>query len=79
MRTTLDLKDNLLAAAKRQAATENTTLTAIVERALAALLVTRIRPQRAFRLRMKTEKGRYIGGVDLADRDALFEVMDGRR
>jgi hypothetical protein len=78
MRTTLDLDDRLLLAAKRRAAQRGTTLTAFVEDALAAALV---RPQAragTYRLEWKTHRGRSLPGVDVADRDRLFDVMDGR-
>jgi hypothetical protein len=79
MRTTLDLDDRLLRAAKRAAADEGRTLTSIVEDALRRRLETR--PQRAkpYRLKVLTKKGRLLPGVDLADRDALYDRMDGRR
>jgi len=78
MRTTLDLNDELLREAKRRANREGTTLKAIVERALRVLL----RPgeaRRGYRLRWRTERGRLRPGVKLEDRDALFDLMEGRR
>jgi hypothetical protein len=78
MRTTLDLDDALLAAARARAAETGTTLTAVVERALAAALAPRPRRGR-FRLQWKSHKGRTLPGVDLTDRDALFDRMEGRR
>jgi hypothetical protein len=78
MRTTLDIDDRLLTRARRQAAREGTTLTALIERALAALLAPKPRKRDRFVLRVKTERGRYIGRVDPANRDALYDVMEGR-
>jgi hypothetical protein len=76
MRTTLDLDDELLKAARCRAAENGTTLTAFVEHALAASL---IRPAAtAYTLRWKTHRGRTLPGVDVADRDRLYEQMDGR-
>lgn len=78
MRTTIDLNDELLRAAKRRAADEGTTLKAVIERALrAALLPTRGKGK--YRLRWRTEKGTLLPGVRLDDRDSLFDLMDGRR
>ena len=78
MRTTIDLNDELMRAVKRQAASEGTTLRAVIERALrSALQPDRTRPK--YRLRWRTEKGRIGPGVRLDDRDALFDLMDGRR
>lgn len=79
MRTTLDLDDELLAAARRRAAERGSTLTAVVEEALSALLASRPRTRERFRLRLKTHRGRLLPGVDIADRDSLFDVMEERR
>ncbi|MFM1904372.1 MAG: hypothetical protein RLZZ440_2272 [Planctomycetota bacterium] len=78
MRTTLDIDDHLLAAARRQAAERGTTLTAIVEHALAAALARRAAAGKPFRLKWKTHRGRMLPGVDVTDRDRLFERMEGR-
>lgn len=77
MRTTLDLNDRLVERAKQHAAREGTTLTAVVERALRGLLAPR-RPRRTYRLQWRPERGRLQPGVRLDDRDALFDLMDGR-
>ncbi len=79
MRTTLDLDDQLLSAAKRQAAQRNTTLTAFVEHALAAALASRPPVGKPFQLQWKTRRGKLVAGVDITDRDRLFDAMDGRR
>ena len=79
MRTTLDLDDHLLSRAKRRAHAEGRTLTAFIEGALAAALAPRPQQGRRFRLHLETDHGRFIGGVDIADRDALYDVMKGRR
>jgi hypothetical protein len=78
MRTTLDLDDLVLRRAKKLAAEEGKTLTAIVEEALRERLVPRARRGRKFKLRLLTRKGRLIPGINLADRDLLYERMDGR-
>ena len=77
MRTTIELNDELLRAAKREAAKEQTTLRAVVERALRAHLA---RPTRSvgYVLRWRTERGRLQPGVTLDDRDVLFDLMEGR-
>lgn len=78
MRTTVDIDDELLIRARAQAARQGTTLTAVIEAALAAALAPA--PQRKkFKLRWKTHKGRLLPGVDVSDRDALFDAMEGRR
>ena len=78
MRTTLDLDDDLLASARRRAAKQGKTLTAFVEEALAAALAPAPERGKPFRLRWKPHRGRLLPGVDLTDRDALYDRMDGR-
>jgi hypothetical protein len=79
MRTTLDLEDGLLRRARRKAAEEGRTLTAVIEDALRALLGRPARPHPRFRLRLPTRRGTRQPDVDVADRDALHERFDGRR
>ncbi len=78
MRTTLEISDELLRRAKRRAADEATTLRQVVEDALRRYLGGRS-PKRRYEFRWRTEKGRILPGVRLDDRDALFDVMEGRR
>ncbi len=78
MRTTLDLDDYVLREAKRRAAKEGKTLTRLVEEALRQRLAPPARGRKRFRLRLLTKKGRLIPGTNLADRDALYERMEGR-
>jgi len=79
MRTTFDLDDALLAAAKRRAAAKGTTLTAFVEHALAAALADRPGAGARYKLVWKTHRGSAPPAVDVADRDRLLDVMGGRR
>jgi len=78
MRTTLDLSDELLRAAKKRAADERIPLREVVENALRRYLTGR-RRQGKYQLRWSTERGRLQPGVDLDDRDSLFDAMDGRK
>ncbi len=78
MRTTIDINDVLFRAAKRQAAKRGTNLRDVVEAALRQHLGT-TKGSPAYTLRWQTESGRVQPGVDLTDRDALFDLMDGRR
>lgn len=78
MRTTLDIDDRLLAAARRRAAERGTTLTAFVEHALAATLAGRPEHDKPYALQWKTHAGRTLPGVDVTDRDRLYERMEGR-
>jgi hypothetical protein len=79
MRTTLDLDDSLLERARQRARELRVTLTLFVENALAAALAGRARRSERFRLRWKPHQGRFIGGFDIADRDALYDAMEKRR
>ncbi len=78
MRTTLDIDDHVLRQAKQLAAREGKTLTRIVEEALRDRLGRPSKSAKPFRVRLLTKKGRLIPGVSLADRDLLYERMEGR-
>ena len=78
MRTTLDLDETLIRKAKRRAADEGTTLTAVIEGALRQYLAPARPSGKPFRLKLLTKKGRRVAGVNLADRDSLYERMEGR-
>jgi len=78
MRTTLDLDDHVLRKAKQVAAREGKTLTRLIEEALRERVVRAPRGTGAFKLHVLTKRGRIIPGVNLADRDALYERMEGR-
>jgi hypothetical protein len=56
----------------------DTTLTAVVEQALRSYLGGSGRRRPAFRLDLLIKKGRPVQGVNLDDRDALHDLMDGR-
>jgi predicted nucleic acid-binding protein len=62
MRTTIDIDDRLLAAARRRAAENGMTLTAFVEHALAACLARRPAAAKPYRLAWKTTRGRTLPG-----------------
>ena len=79
MRTTIDINDRLLRDAKRRAAEEGTTLRRVMEKALRAYLHQRSAKGGDYELRWRTECGRLQPGVRLDDRDALFDLMEGRR
>jgi hypothetical protein len=77
MRTTIEIGDELLRQAKRRAADQGASLRAVIEAALRAYLSPRRGP-RGYRLRWRSEHGRLQPGVRLDDREALFDLMDGR-
>jgi hypothetical protein len=79
MRTTLNLEDGLMKEMKQEAAQRGTTLTAVMEEALREhLRRARQATSRDFRLRLVTAPGGPLPGVDLDDRDALYERMEER-
>jgi Arc/MetJ family transcription regulator len=78
MRTTIDIADELFRQVKRRAADRGVTLRDIVEAALRGYLSGR-HPTEGYKLEWRTERGRILPGVHLDDRDALFDLMDGRR
>ncbi len=78
MRTTLDLDDALIKAAKQRAVREGITLTRLLELALRQFLRTKRSPTPGFRLELHTNPSPLIPGVDIDDRDALYERMEGQ-
>ncbi len=78
MRTTIDISDELFRQAKKKAAEEGIPLRDVVDGALRGYLSRRSR-QAGYRLRWRAARGRILPGVNLDDRDALFDLMDGRK
>jgi hypothetical protein len=75
MKTTLNIDDTVMAQLKREAARQGRTMSELVETALRLL----------FRSQRKAEEPAplptfHSGGalVDVADRDALYQAMEGR-
>ena len=79
MRTTLNLETSLLGEAKKRAHIEHKTLTRLFEEALRSYLASFQRPKPSFKLELLTKKGRLLPGVDLADRDSLYQAMGEER
>lgn len=77
LRTTFDIPDELLRQAKRRAADEGAPLKRIAEEALRQFLRGPASRSR-YKLRWRTQSGRILPGVRLEDREALFDLMDGR-
>jgi hypothetical protein len=77
MRTTLNLDDALLGAAKRRALETGRTLTAVIEDALRAALGRRPATERERVESLPTYRGGGLQpGVDLDDSGALLELME---
>ena len=79
MKTTIDLPDDLLIAAKKRAAETRTTLRAIFERGLRRELQHSrgARPGRRRPIRWVTAKGGLPPGLDVADREKMHEWLRG--
>jgi len=75
MKTTLNIDDSVMALLKREAARRKCTMSELVESALRLLFKSQKRP--ASQAPLPTFKS---GGplVDIADRDALYQAMEGR-
>jgi hypothetical protein len=77
MRTTLRLNDQLLRAAKKNAAETGRTLTAVIEDALRQALACGKRAEKAPPFELPTlHLGETLPGVDLDNSAALLELME---
>jgi hypothetical protein len=79
MKTTIDLPDELLIAAKKRAAETRTTLKAILERGLRRELAgsgaTARTPKKRNRIRWVTVAGGLPPGLNVASRAAMYEWL----
>ena len=75
-RTTLDIDDGLLRELKKKAASQGRTLQAVVNEHLKRAAAAPAGPP--YRLQLKGWRAELRPGVDLFDRDSLFDLMDGR-
>lgn len=78
MKTTLNLDDQVLRAAKVRAAQTGETLTRLIENALRDHLASAPSGRGDFRLQLLVKHGQLVPGVTVDDRDALYERMEGR-
>jgi plasmid stability protein len=75
MKTTLNIDDTVMADLKREAARQGRTMSEMVETALRLMLHSRRKPKALPPLPTFNSGGEL---VDIADRDALYEAMEGR-
>jgi hypothetical protein len=75
MKTTLNIDDKVMAELKREAASQGRTMSELVETALRLLL-----HPKGKRARLPPLPKFHSGGalVDVADRNALYQAMEGR-
>lgn len=78
MRTTLNLDDKLMRIVKSRAAKTGRTVSSMIETALRDLLAKEKQAKDSTRLRWTVVSGGVQPGVDLNDRDSLFNRMEGR-
>ena len=75
MKTTLNIDDTVMSELKREAVRQGRTMSNLVETALRLLLRTPRKPQGVPALPRFRSGGAL---VDIADRDALYQAMEGR-
>jgi plasmid stability protein len=77
-RTTLAIDDDLLKQIKEKAARDGRTFQEIANELLRQGLVQQSTKRRKVKLALRGWKAKEQPGVDLLDRDKLFDLMDGR-
>jgi Arc/MetJ family transcription regulator len=75
MKTTLNIDDAVMARLKREAARQGRTMSELVETALRGLLQSRKKHAELSALPTFNSGGAFI---DVADREALYQAMEGR-
>jgi hypothetical protein len=78
MKTTIDLPDELLIAAKKKAAEQRRPLRTLIEEGL-RLVVEKPARQRRTQVRLITVKGGLPPGLDLSSRESMYEWLDKDR
>ena len=76
MKTTLDMDENLLRRAKELAAAAGISLRDFVEDALRARMLPSPAAPKPFKLKLPVVVGRRPPTLDIADRDALYDLME---
>jgi hypothetical protein len=79
MKTTIELPDELLIEAKQAAAQQRRPLRALIEEGLRMALGKRDRKARGRQVTLITAKGGLPRGVDLSNREAMYEWFDKSR
>jgi plasmid stability protein len=75
-RTTLTIDEQLFRALKNRSAEEGRTLQAVTNDLLRQALAPG--PSKPYKLHLQGWRAAELPGVDLLDRDTLFDLMDGR-
>lgn len=78
MKTTLNIDDTVMARLRQESARQKRTMSELVEAALRLLFQTgRQQPKKKLPPLPSLHSGGHL--VDIADRNALYDVMEGRR
>lgn len=77
-KTTIQIADELFVAAKREAASQRTTLRTLVERGLRSELRGARRAKRPAKIKWVTVDGGLPKGVDVTDRASMMERLNRR-
>jgi hypothetical protein len=77
VKTTVNLDEELLRLAHKAAADQGVTFRHVLEEALRAAVLQPKDPS-GFKLRWDPVPGGLLPGVDLADRDSLYDLMEDR-
>ena len=75
MRTTVEISDGLFRRAKGRAASEGTSLRAVIEAALSRYLGSS-QGKSEYRLEWQTDSGELLPGLNIHDRRELMDLMD---
>jgi hypothetical protein len=79
MKTTLNIDNELLKKTREYALSTGNTLTKVIEEGLWNVFRRKESKQkRKYKLKWQTVKGKISKGVDLSDRDSLYDKMEGR-
>ena len=78
MRTTLTIDDDIMKRLRQKAAADDRPLKEVVNEVLRSGLAAPRLGSDAYTFRLTTVNGRLLPGVDLVDRDKLFDLLDGR-
>ncbi len=78
MRTTLTIEDDVMKRARKKAADEGRRLKDVINDALQFGLEAERASLKPYRFSLRTVEGKTLPGVDLTDRDKLFDLMEGR-
>ncbi len=76
MRTTLNIQDDLMKRVKKHASETGSTITEVVEEALRAAVAGQAPRRERYTLTWKPVAGRTLPGIDLSDRDSLYDAME---